>query len=503
MTIQTPDNPNATFVADLSIFTTIGGEGYGENKPESPSRAYGNMSQSWPLLHALLGGTRAMKAGGVQWLAQEPKEEPINYKVRLSRCVLFEAYKSVVDRICAKPFSKEVSTKGELPPQLDGFIDNVDRLGTDLTDFGKKLMYDATVHGLTHVLVDFPSTGGQQTYEDERFGSAKPFFRHLTPVQIIGWKTSQDPVTGQEILTQLRIQETVLEDDGDFGQTESRSIRVINTDDFQIYEQLEEGGEYLLNTEKSGTISNPFNFVPLVSIYFNQTGFMTGEPPLENIAQLNLTHWQSTADHRNYLRFCRIATIKAFGFNKKEIDAGIVISPNSVTSSVNEGAKLEFLEHSGKAYEAGVKDLQLIQDQMEILGLKPLVAGSAKSTAAGKIIDENNQDSQCQAWIRSLESGLVAAFDLAHQWLGLTMSDDFEIDVFNDFKVTSIGSDDVDKLLKMRESIPPQISHETFINETRRRGLLSEEINSVDEMEAITKELNGLLDEGVDEDVDE
>lgn len=501
--MQNPENPNATYVADLNIFAVGQGEGYGDNKPQSPSRAYGEMSQSWPLLHALLGGTRAMRAGGVKWLAQEPRESSENYKVRLSRCVLFEAYKRVISLICAKPFSKEVSTKGELPAEFDGFINNVDRLGADLTDFSKKLMYDATVHGLTHILVDFPKTGGQQTYSDERYGSAKPFFRHLTPVQVIGWKTSQDPTSGREILTQLRIQETMLADAGEFGQTQTKSIRVINVNDFQIYEQIEEGGEYILNTEKSGTITSPFNYIPLVTVYFNQTGYMTADPPLEDIAQLNLTHWQSTADHRNYLRFCRIATIKAFGFSKAEIDAGITISPNSVTSSANPEAKLDFLEHSGQAYEAGVKDLQLIQDQMEVLGLKPLVAGTAKSTAAGKIIDENNQDSQCQAWIRALESGLGAAFDLAHQWLGLTPSDDFEIDIFNDFKVTATGSDDVDKLLKMRDSAIPQISYETFINETRRRGLLSEEVDPQKEMEAIANELNGLLNAPQSEDEDD
>ena len=44
-------------------------------------------------------------------------------------------------------------------------------------------------------------------------------------------------------------------------------------------------------------------FIPIVPYYTNRTGFMVGEPPLQDLAEKNLEHWRVSSDHAHILHF--------------------------------------------------------------------------------------------------------------------------------------------------------------------------------------------------------
>ena len=50
------------------------------------------MAKHWPLIDALLGGTPAMRAAGLAYLPQQPRENDEDYAYRLSTATLFPAY---------------------------------------------------------------------------------------------------------------------------------------------------------------------------------------------------------------------------------------------------------------------------------------------------------------------------------------------------------------------------------------------------------------------------
>jgi len=179
----------------------------------------------------------------------------------------------------------------------------------------------------------------------------------------------------------------------------------------------------------------------------------------------------------------------------------VKISPNAVTTSSNPEAKLQYVEHSGTAFEAGLKDMAMLEEQMEALGLQPLVRGSAKRTATATVVEENKQDSQAQAWIRELEEALTRGFAIAESWVGKELDEKFAVSIFNEFSLSIRAKDDVDHLLTMRLAVPPQISHDTFIDEVRRRAVVADDVDAEIEREKIGEEILSLL--GATEEVEE
>lgn len=443
---------------------------------------YDRMAGHWPLLHDLMAGTYAMRMAAEQWLPKEPRETRGAYVNRLNRSFLYNAYSDTVEKLVSKPFSRPVSVQGEVSPPLDLIQEDVDMSGRDLTQLGRDVFRSLVVYGVAHVLVDFPKTEGVETLADERARQIRPTFIHVSPTNLIGWRTEKQ-ANGRERLTQIRIMEKRIEAKGEFTEEEISYVRVITPDTFEVWRQSEDEEDKFTKVEE-GTHS--FGDVPLVSCYAQRTGFLTGHPPLLDLAQLNLAHWQSLSDQRNCLRFARVGLLFASGFSDEELENGISIGPNQLIAATNPDSKLTYVEHKGSAIKAGQDDLDALERRMETLGLQPLVQRTGSQTATGKAIDESRVHTAIQAWIRSVENCLREAYMLAGSWMRLDLPEDFSIDITNDFGVSLRATDDIRALLDLRKT--GDISRETFLRELKRRGLLSEGLDIEDEIEAAEME---------------
>lgn len=465
------------------------------NNVATTNSAYGNMATHWDLIDDLLGGTIAMRQAGEKWLPKEPKEEKTAWENRLNRSILYGAYEDTVDDLVGRPFSKPVTIQGELPEALQEVKDDCDGLGTGLTDFAKDLFNTALNRGLTHVLVDYPVTqredGKKLTLAEEKAIGARPIFIHITPDQLIGWRFDKD-ANGKKRLSQIRWTETIEENDGEYGTTEKTRIRVYSTDSWEIHEKNEAGAYEKVN---EGTHTYP-NGIPLKSFYIKKTGEMTALPPLEALAWQNLSHWQSSSDQKNLLRFARFPLLFAKGLTQEEMDDGIVVGPARMIKSTNHEADVKYVEHTGKAISAGRQDIVDIEERMIVLGLEPLLSRPGNQTATGQSIDEAKSQSSIQAWIQSLEKTLTDLFKMAAKWIDIEVPEDFKVDIYNDFGLSVRASEDIEALIKMRQS--GEIDRETFLREIKRRGLLSEnaDVNEViDKIEEEGPALGNIGDE--------
>lgn len=160
-------------------------------------------------------------------------------------------------------------------------------------------------------------------------------------------------------------------------------------------------------------------------------------------------------------------------------------------SSTNPDAKLNYVEHSGAAIGAGEKDLRSLEERMEVLGLQPLMQSTGNVTATARAMDEARQHSNIQAWIRGLENTIENAFAHAGQWIGAELSEDFAVDVFNDFGVTLSASEDVKSLTEMVRS--GLISHATYLQEVKRRGIIADELDVQNEIEEVEAQIGDSL----------
>lgn len=428
------------------------------------------MNREWELIDDLLGGTIQMRAKGERWLPREPKERIDQYKVRLNRSFLFNALRDTIDSISGKPFSKPTSVTDTNNEFIDDIKWNVDKQGKDITQFCREVFTDGLTYGLCHIYVDYPTTTGTESLKQERDDMIRPFFHRISPKDLIGWRYEVDS-HGRKILTEIRFIERLLQIGDDYSEKIITRVRRVRNDGTWEMFQADDKGSWTSVSSGQNTLTE----IPLVTIYFNQTGFLTAKPPFSDLAELNLCHWQSYSDQRNYLRFCRIGMLSATGLTAEEFDAGLEVGPTQILKSRSPSARFQYIEASGTAAGIGEEDLKRTEERMEIMGLRPMIARTASSTASGKILDTNQKETEAQSWIRSMENGLEEAYEYAGQWIGFTFADDFSIDIFNDFGVTISGTQDATAILQARMS--GQITQKTFLEEWIRRGLLKDGID--------------------------
>ena len=308
---------------------------------------YNSMATKWPLIEDLWGGTMTMRRGERQWLPIEPKEEEQMYRNRLDRSILFNAFRATIDRLVSKPFSHAV-TISEIsgPDKLLSIEDDVDGTGKNLTQFSRELFESGLKYGLSHTLIDFTRISDNvETKKDEDSIGTRPFFIHVEPTQLIFWDIQNDPITQVPTLNEIRIRELSIEKVGKFSDKLIETIRVFKKSAWEVWTFNTEAEEY----QKTDGGDNSLGIIPLVTFYVRRTGPLTGTPPFEDLAWLNLAHWQSYSDQRNILRFARTGILFGAGFREDEF-SGVAWGPNTFIKSTDPETKLTTVEYEGDCH---------------------------------------------------------------------------------------------------------------------------------------------------------
>lgn len=228
-----------------------------------PNGAWHSQQPHWILIEDLLGGTYGIRRKHRRYLPQEPREQDESYNNRLARSVVPPYYQRL-ERMLAGMLTRKPVKLQDVSDAIREQLFDVDMQGNDLNVWTYETARKLVRYGHIGCLVDAPSNGG------------RPYWCTYTPRQILGYRTEQQD--GQQRLTQLRLQETVLEADPDskYGEKQIDQVRVLTPGQYQIH-QREDNGNYKVVDE--GTTSLPE--IPFSVAYSNRVGFMESRPPLK------------------------------------------------------------------------------------------------------------------------------------------------------------------------------------------------------------------------------
>ena len=454
-----------------------------------PNAAYTARLDDWHMVDTLWGGTRAMRAAGKKYLPMMPDEEQAAWKNRIAQSVLTNVYKDTVLKLASKPFKNPVILKNDVPPIISRYRDDIDGQGTSLDVFARNVAESAIHKGVSYIFVDYPPADPDVTKRDEIELGLRPYAVNYDATQIIGWRATVN--NGRKVLTQVRIAEEIFVDDGEFNQKVVNRIRVLEPGRYRTFE-LKESNDQVnwVQVDERQVLAKgqPLNFIPLIAVYANQTGFMMAEPALLDVAFLNVAHWQSDSDQRNILHIARVPVLFSSGL---EDDPERPITKLAIGSATfirgNSGADLKFVEHSGKGIEAGRQDLADLETRMAELGMNMLVKGrSGTATATARVLDQAEADSPLSMFVREMESALENMLDYFGVFLGLGQDAGGSVELFKDFSLTMRDVDDIKELGQMRAR--GDISQLTYWNELKRRGLLSDDFDNETEVDLLDLE---------------
>lgn len=433
-----------------------------------------SLAGCWPMITALLDGTAAMRLAGKTWLPKWPNEEDAFYQNRLAVATLFPAFSRTVEVLSGKPFSRPVTWDEKVvPARISEMLTDVDLQGTNLHSFLADIFEEAMAYGLCGILVEHPRADKPLTLAEERKRGLRPYFVKVTANSLLDYDSER--VNGQETFTMLRFVEVVSERDpeNEFTVREIEQVRVLNPGRWRIYREKPDTTSGALEWQLHDEGTTSLNRITFVPVYGDRRGFMNGRPPLAELAWLNVEHWQSRSDQQTILHVARVPVL----FGKKLGDGPISVGAASAIMSEEDEADLRYVEHSGKAIEAGRTDIIDLEEKMRQIGAELLVIKPGHRTVVQTLADNEAGTSALQRMVCDLTDAARLAMQYLAEWTG--EKDGGHVTIFSDFGATTLAEASADFLVSMYRT--RALSDETLFNEIQRRGLINSELRWADE----------------------
>jgi hypothetical protein len=435
----------------------------------TPEAAF--MADERALIATLMAGTDAMRKAGVRLLPKAPAESIDAYNYRLAVSVLYNGMRRTVETLAGKPLAEPLKFGDNVPQQIQDWCDDVDLQGRDLHAFAHAVFVQAIADGISHILVEYPTTALGATLAEKKVTGARPYFLHLKHDQILGWKSER--IAGVETLTELRFLETVTEPKGRWLVEQVEQIRVLMRDAWETYRKDAQGNWALFD---QGPVT--LGAIPLATVYADRCGYMQARPPLLDLAHLNVEHWQSSSDQSNILHIARVPILFASGFR----EGTLVLGANSAVSNDDPTATLSYVEHTGAAIEAGRLSIKDIEERMCLMGAQLLVKKPGTRTATEKAIDTAEANSALSLMARNLEDSLEYALQFMADWEGIGPAGEVELTG----EIGGIDDMEIEGLMKAREL--GLLSAETVFHEMQRRGLIADDVTWDEEAKRLAAE---------------
>ena len=424
-----------------------------------PNTSWYAQEPHWILIEDLMGGTYGMRKKHRRYLPQEPRELDESYDNRLARSVCPPYYQRL-ERMLAGMLTRKPVRLEDTSDSITEQLFDVDMQGNDLNVWTYETARKLVRYGHVGTLVDAPTDGG------------RPYWCTYTPRQILGWRT--EPKDGQQVLSMLRLSETVTVPDGEYGEKAVQQIRLLTPGAYQLHQKGDDG-EFRITDEGTTSLSE----IPFSIAYSNRMGYLESRPPLEDIAELNLKVYQVQSDLDNQLHISAVPMLAFFGFPSaaEEVSAG----PGEAIAFPAEG-KAEYIEPKGTSFDYQFRRLEQIAAQINELGLSAVLGQKLSAeTAEAKRIDRSQGDSTMMVIAQNVQDMIDNCLQYHAQYLGQTAAAG-SCYVNRDFIGARLEPQEIQSLLQLYTA--GTITQETLLRQLSDGEVLGDDFNVDEELEA-------------------
>ena len=377
----------------------------------------------WEKCRHVVEGEDTIKHHGETYLHKLGDQDETEYEAYKQRALFYGATQRTVKGLAGAVLRKAP----EITFSDDTLLDNI---GTNDEPFDlicKKAIDETLTTGRLGVYVDAP--------ED---GDGAPYITLYYPENIINWR--HEKVDGRSALVMVVLREEVecFDDADEFMVEEEEHFRVLKlldpdgtnpiftVDVWRKTEEKDEAGKLVEAWERVMPTMTPrraggknWDEIPFEFINPSGVGPEIEEPPINDLANANLSHYRSTADIEHGCHFTALPTAYACGFdlsNKSKLRIG---SATAWTTD-NPNAKVGYLEFSGSGLKAIEERLTKKESLMAVLGARLLEEQKAGVEAAATVqLRQSGEHSVLSNIAHSVSSGLTRALGWIEKWRGL------------------------------------------------------------------------------------
>jgi len=418
-------------------------------RTEHPS--YTEMLDTWQRCDDATEGEKEIHAGGIKYLPKLAEEKNEDYQSRLKRTPYFNAVWRTISGLKGMLFRKAPVV--EVPAAIEPYLTDIDMAGTPLDVFAQDTCEELLTTGRIGILVDRPpmpenADGTPITVAQAEAYGLRPMFQKYEADSILNWK--QERINNVMMLTLVVLKEEAALNSDQFSHVCEDRYRVLDLVN-GVYRQRvfridDKGNDEQVGGDIIPLMNNqPLNFIPFEFIGVDDVGPEIDTPPLMDLVDMAIHHYQVSADYEHGCHFSGLPTLFISGYNADNAQPGqpnkIYIGGPSANCLPDPNAKAYFVETSSN-FTALRENLNEKKAEMAVLGAR-MLEQQQKSVSSADTIRERSAGEQSQLAGMAQITGMSLTKCL--QWMALWSGADGDVkyEINKDFVPASITAQEL------------------------------------------------------------
>lgn len=388
-------------------------------------------SPQWKRCRDAMEGQDAIHAAGTAYLPKLTEQSQASYNAYKQRTPWFNASWRTTQGLVGMMFRKP--PKQEFPKAIQPHLENINLEGDSFDQFTKDVAYDVLEVGRIGLLVDYPpapvlAEGQSLTVAQAEAIGHRPVIKSYDAECIINWKHRN--IKNATVLSMVVLVEVVPKPTNDeFSQETEKQYRVLDLDEANQYRQRlfkidEKGNDVQIGADIYPTMNgDKMSFIPFVFIGPDGNKAIAEAPPQIDLVDLNIKHYQVSADYFHGCHFSGLPTFFVAGFNPTTNKRGetekIYLGSETAIVIQDPNGKAGYAEVQGD-FGALRTNLDAIKQEMATLGARMLADSSEKQveTFGATAIKHVGENSILASIAISISTGLKIALGWFCEWAG-------------------------------------------------------------------------------------
>jgi hypothetical protein len=452
-------------------------------EPDKLHPQYKENCDAWQTCRDTASGQRAIHAGGTRYLPMLSGQTESTYTAYKKRALYFNATGRTVEAMTGLVFRKAPVI--ELPEALEAYRGDIDMAGRSIQGFARMSVEEVVTVGRGGVLVDYPpranaESGAALTVEQARLRGLRPYLSFYKAEDVLNWRMSR--IANTLRLSQVFLRE-LYEDAEGAEQEQIRELVLLPEYMQRVWRRADEKSEWSIYSQTTPVMNGKaIGEIPFFFFGPKESGCEVQNPPIEDLAHVNIAHYMNSADLENGAHVAGLPTPWVNGIDDPENFPALHLGADTFLK-LPKDAQAGFLVCGSEGFATLEKAMDRKEQQMAALGARMLAPEKRQAEAAeSHEIKRGGENSILAALAGSVERTLTKALAFMALWVGADESK-VKVALNKDYIPVSMDANMLRELVGAYQG--GTISFDTFFQNLQRGEIAPDNVTAEEELERI------------------